>query len=195
MTQTHKPTNPLLRVISLAKTGPRAIIKRYIDQLYRKRTGAPYWKYSEVTPQLYVGGQQYPAGYQEMVDKGITGIVNMREEYHSDIEKGVEGEHHLHLVTRDNTPPKLEDLERGAKFIRDEIDNGGKVYVHCGVGVGRAPTMAAAYLVTTGLSADEALSKIRKVRPFIHLTDTQTDILNQFAEHWNMMRKSSNSES
>jgi hypothetical protein len=184
MTSMHKPTNPLLRVVSLAKTGPRAIIKRYIDQGYRKITGAPYWKYSEVTSQLYVGGQQYPKGYQEMLDRGITGIVNMREDYHSDVEKGVEGPNHLHLITRDNTPPKLEDLHRGAEFIRDEINNGGKVYVHCGVGVGRAPTMAAAYLVTTGLSAEEALSAIRKVRPFIHLTDTQTAILHEFVQHW-----------
>lgn len=184
MTQVEKPTNPLMRVLSLAKTGPTAIVKRYIDQVYRKNSGAPYWKYSEVTPQLYVGGQHYPKGYSEMLDKGITGIVNMREDYHSDVEKGVEGSHHLHLVTKDNTPPKLEDLKRGAEFIRDEIDNGGKVYIHCGVGVGRAPTMAAAYFVITGLTPDEALSKIRKVRPFIHLTGKQKNSLHEFADYW-----------
>jgi len=184
MTQQDNPTHPLLRVLSLAKTGPMAIIKRYVDQVYRKRTGAPYWKYSEVTPQLYVGGQHYPKGYAEMLDKGITGIVNMREDYHSDIEKGVEGQKHLHLVTKDNTPPKLEDLKRGAEFIREEINAGGKVYVHCGVGVGRAPTMAAAYLIITGLSPDEALSKIREVRPFVHLTGKQRNILTEFAQYW-----------
>ena len=184
MSETKKPTHPLLRVISLAKTGPMAIIRRYIDQGYRKRTGAPYWKYSEITDQLYVGGQHYPKGYSEMLDKGITGIVNMREDYHSDIDKGVEGTRHIHLFTKDNTPPKLEDLKRGAEFIRDEIDNGGKVYIHCGVGVGRAPTMAAAYFIIMGLSPDEALSKIRKVRPFVHLTGKQKSILHEFEQYW-----------
>lgn len=184
MTPTDKPAHPLLRIVSLAKTGPVAIIMRYIDQIYRKATGAPYWKYSEVTPQLYVGGQHYPKGYPEMLEKGITGIVNMREDYHSDIEKGVEGPHHLHLVTKDNTPPKVDDLVRGAEFIRDEISNGGQVYVHCGVGVGRAPTMMAAYLITTGLSPEDALNKIRKGRRFIHLTGTQKNVLNEFAQHW-----------
>ena len=184
MTPTDKPTNPLMRMVSLAKTGPSAIIIRFFDQIYRKGTGAPYWKLSKVTPQLYVGGQHYPQGYPEMLEKGITGIVNMREDYHSDIEKGIAGRRHLHLATRDNTPPKVDDLVRGVEFIRDEIHNGGQVYVHCGVGVGRAPTMAAAYLVTTGLSPSEALRKIRKVRPFIHLTGTQKHVLNEFARYW-----------
>lgn len=182
MTQPDKPANPLMRMVSLAKTGPAAIVTRFIDQAHRKRTGAPHWKLSQVTAQLYVGGQHYPKGYPEMLDIGITGIVNMREDYHSDIEKGVEGSYHLHLATRDNTPPKIDDLMRGAEFIRDEIDKGGKVYIHCGVGVGRAPTMAAAYLIMIGLSPDDALNKIRKVRPFIHLTGTQKNILNEFAQ-------------
>lgn len=184
MTQNEKPANPFNRMLSLAKTGPIAIVARFIDQGYRKRTGAPYWKMSEITPQLYCGGQHYPAGYDEMLEKGITGIVNMREEYHSDVEKGVEGEHHLHLVTRDNTPPKVDDLITGAKFIHDQIEDGGKVYVHCGVGVGRAPTMTAAYLMTTGMSPDEALKTIKKVRPFIHLTGKQRRVLDEFQQRW-----------
>lgn len=184
MTQSEKPANQLSRIISLAKTGPRAIVTRFIDQSYRKRTGAPYWEMSEVTPELYCGGQHYPSGYDEMLEKGITGIVNMREDYHSDIDKGVEGPHHLHLATRDNTPPKVEDLIEGAKFIHDQIEDGGKVYVHCGVGVGRAPTMTAAYLMTQGMSPDEALNKIKKVRPFIHLTRKQRHVLDEFRERW-----------
>ena len=185
MTDTQQPANPLTRMISLARTGPSAIVSRFIDQFHRKRTGAPYWKMSEVTPQLYLGGQHYPQGYPEMLEKGITGIVNMREDYHSDIEKGVEGPNHLHLATRDNTPPNVEDLARGAEFIRNEVDKGGKVYVHCGVGVGRAPTMLAAYMITTGLSPAEALNKIRTVRPFIHLTRKQRGVLDEFQHHWN----------
>jgi len=184
MTHNEKPANPLSRMLSLAKTGPMAIVSRFIDQTYRKRTGAPYWEMSEITPQLYCGGQHYPKGYDEMLERGITGIVNMREAYHSDVEKGVAGPHHLHLETRDNTPPKVEDLIEGAKFIRDQIADGGKVYVHCGVGVGRAPTMTAAYLITTGMSPDEALHAIRKVRPFIHLTSKQRRVLDTFQQRW-----------
>jgi len=180
----EKPTNPFNRIISLAKTGPAAITLRFVDQTYRKRTGAPYWKLSEITPQLYCGGQHYPEGLQEMLDKGITGIVNMREAHLSDVDKGIAGPNHLHLATRDNTPPQVDDLVKGAEFIRDQIEDGGKVYVHCGVGVGRAPTMTAAYLITTGLSPDEALKTIRKKRPFIHLTGRQRKVLDEFECQW-----------
>ncbi len=181
---THKPTNPLKRIVSLAKTGPQAIVLRFVDQTYRKRTGAPHWKLSEITPQLYCGGQHYPAGYQEMLNKGITGIVNMREAHISDEEKEIAGPNHLHLATRDNTPPQVDDLIKGAEFVRDQIEDGGKVYIHCGVGVGRAPTMTAAYMITTGLSPDEALRKIRKERPFIHLTGKQRGVLDEFEQAW-----------
>lgn len=189
MSSPQKPTNPLSRIWSLAKTGPAAIVTRFVDQTYRKRTGAPHWELSEITPQLYVGGQHYPQGYQEMLDKGITGIVNMREAHFSDEDMGVAGPNHLHLATRDNTPPKVEDLIRGAKFIHDQVEDGGKVYVHCGVGVGRAPTMMAAYLITTGLSPDEALYKIRKIRPFIHLTGRQRRVLDAFQQEWHNQRR------
>ena len=118
-----------------------------------------------------------------MLDYGISAIVNMRNR-HSDEDKHIAGERHLHLATVDNTPPSVEDLRRGAAFIRAEIDRGGKVYVHCAVGCGRAPTMAAAYLISTGLSPKEALRQIKTVRPFVHLTRKQRAVLDQFEEYW-----------
>lgn len=114
-----------------------------------------------------------------MLDYGISAIVNMRNR-HSDEDKRIAGERHLHLATVDNTPPSVDDLQRGAAFIRAEIDRGGKVYVHCAVGCGRAPTMAAAYLISTGLSPNEALRQIKTVRPFVRLTRKQRAVLDQF---------------
>ena len=176
--------HPLTRVVSLAKTGPLPILLRFVDQLYRKLSGAPLWQLSEVTPQLYVGGQHFRRGYETMRDRGITAIVNMRESHHSDVTKGIAGERHLHLPTLDNSPPAGADLMRGAEFARQEINRGGKVYIHCGVGVGRAPTMAAACLITTGLSTEAALLQIKAVRPFIHLTARQRAVLDDFAAAW-----------
>ena len=74
---------------------------------------------------------------------------------------------YLHLPTIDNDPPTLEHRRQGAAFVAEEIEGGGGVFVHCGSGVGRAPTMAAAYLVSTGKTADEAWEKIREKRPFV----------------------------
>lgn len=183
MSRVAKPSH-FSRILSLAKTGPVAVALRFIDQGHRKVSGAPLWKLSQVAPQLFLGGQHHSRGCRAMQAVGITAIVNLREAKFSDVKKGIGGERHLHLATVDNTPPTLADLMRGAAFVRDEMNRGGKVYIHCGVGVGRAPTMTAACLIASGLSAEDALRQIKKVRPFVHLTDEQRRVLDEFARRW-----------
>lgn len=177
-----KPTPHLQRALSLLQTGPRGMMLRFVDQFQRKRSGVPVWKLSEVAPSLFVGGQHSARGWQAMQDAGITAVLNMRESHHDDVAKGIGGLTHLHLPTRDNTPPTLEALEEAAKFIRQQLDTGGQVYVHCGVGVGRAPCAAAAYLISNGMSAREAVKQMRGVRPFIHLTPGQFRQLELFEQ-------------
>lgn len=184
MTARQKPPNPLLRLGGHIKTGPRAIALRWADVLHRRVIGSPIWALSAVSPNLLLGGQHYyQRGYQRLLDYGITAVVNMRRQ-HSDIDKGIAGPRHLQLATVDNTPPTVADLRRGVDFISAEIERGGKVYIHCAVGCGRAPTMTAAYLVSTGLHPDDALQRIRQVRPFINPTRKQKRVLAEFAEHW-----------
>ena len=180
MENNHKPTPTLSRVASLLRAGPRAVSLRWYDQVTRRSTGTPVWELSQITPQLLCGGQHYLKGYQKMLDFGITAIVNMRNK-HSDVEMGIGGERHLQLATVDNTPPTVADLMRGAEFVQAEIERGGKVYIHCAVGCGRAPTMTAAYLISTGLSPKKALKRIKNVRPFINLTKKQKRVLDEFA--------------
>lgn len=173
------PTN-FHRIVSLLRTGPLALVLRFVDQIMRNLTGSPVWRLSRITEHVYVGGQHYPSGWQRMQDEGIQAVVNMREERFSDVEKGIQGEHHLHLNTLDNTPPTLENLEIAAQFIAEQVNQDHKVYVHCGVGVGRAPSAAAAYFIYEGLSARDAIRKIRRVRPFVHLTGRQRKQLDVF---------------
>ncbi|XWX03038.1 dual specificity protein phosphatase [Aggregatilineales bacterium SYSU G02658] len=175
-----RPPSTLNRIVSLLRVGPRGLVLRFVDQGSRLWTGRPLWRYSRITPQLYVGGQHRPRGWGAMTAEGISAVVNMREAHLDDAKKGIQSACYLHLATRDNTPPTLDDLLRGAQFIAQQVAAGGKVYIHCGVGVGRAPTQAAAYLVYSGLSADEALALIRRARPFIHLTSSQRRQLAEF---------------
>lgn len=176
-----KPTNPLKRIVSLLRVGPRAIALRFFDQFSRKMSGAPVWRLSKIRPFLYVGGQQYPKGWQAMLDEGITGIINMREDYHDDVKMGVGGDSHLHLATRDNTPVPIDYLHQAADFIAEQKQQGGKVYVHCGVGVGRAPSAAAVYFIKhENMTTEQALATISAIRPFIHLTGKQRRALETF---------------
>ena len=186
MSKKTRPASPLKQFSTFLQNGPRAIKLRWHDAFHRRETGAPVWKYSQVTPQLFVGGQHTKQGYAEMRAIGITAIVNMREEQYSDVKRGIGGERHLHLPTIDHTPPSVEDLMRGVDFISEVIDGGSdaKVYVHCAVGCGRAPTMAAAYLIAAGDRPQEAWQRIRNVRPFINPTAKQKRTVEQFALAW-----------
>ena len=176
--------HPSTRVISLLRTGPAALLLRFVDQGYRLLTGAPLWRLSQIQPRLYIGGQHYARGCRAMRDRGVCAIVNLREIHHSDGAKGIAGERHLHLPTIDNTPPSVDDLLRGVAFVQGEIGQGGSVYIHCGVGVGRAPTLASACLIAEGRSPDAALRRIKRVRPFVHLTPGQRSALDAFAVAW-----------
>jgi protein-tyrosine phosphatase len=101
-----------------------------------------------------------------MQERGITAVLNLRRE-HDDRKREICTDRYLYLPTTDNTPPSIEDLQRGVDFIGKELADGGAVYVHCGVGVGRAPTMVAAYLISQGMTPLQAWKHIRRIRPFI----------------------------
>ncbi|MCA9903870.1 MAG: hypothetical protein KC547_08440, partial [Anaerolineae bacterium] len=50
-------------------------------------------------------------------------------------------------------------------------------------GLGRGPSMAAAYLVQQGKTPDEAWATIRAIRPFIRPNDVQKQRLDEFAQY------------
>lgn len=184
MSSQAKPPRTLERLRDHLGTGPIAIALRWYDVLHRRATGGPVWQLSQVAPNLLLGGQHYyQRGYARLLDHGVTAIVNMRAENSED--KSDSGRlPQLCLATRDNTPPSMADLMRGVDFIRAELQRGGKVYIHCAVGCGRAPTMTAAYLISTGDSPQAALARIRHVRPFINPTRRQISVLDDFALAW-----------
>lgn len=144
-------------------------------------TGVPLLQYCRVTPQLYVGSQFNHFGKRLLTRQGINSCVNMRLE-RDDAAYGLALTRYLYLPTLDDDAPTLEALDQGVEFIRGVIAEGEKVYIHCGAGVGRAPTMAAAYLVAEGRSLDEALAMIREVRPFITITEPQMAQLQRYAD-------------
>jgi protein-tyrosine phosphatase len=134
---------------------------------------------SRISPGLYVGGQHYQRGLGRMASLGISASLSLRREA-DDQARGVALEKHLWLPTTDDAPPTLEQLERASSFIGQALAEGRGVYMHCMSGVGRAATTGAAYLISTGLTADEAWAAIRRVRPFVRPSDGQLAMLKEF---------------
>ncbi len=156
-------------------------ITRTVDHAYRYYSGLPFLSHSEITPQLYLGGQYYKQALHKINTIGITAIVSMR---HRPIAKihGFEHLKSLHLSTPDLHAPSIENLMKGIAFIKKEIESGGKVYVHCHLGEGRGPTMVLAYLMSTGLLLEDAISLVKKTRPFIRPTKKQLERLAELEE-------------
>jgi protein-tyrosine phosphatase len=65
----------------------------------------------------------------------------------------------------DISAPSLASTEAMVAELRLRLDRGARTVVHCGAGVGRAGTLAAAVLVDLGLGVDEALEVVRSNRP------------------------------
>ena len=81
----------------------------------------------------------------------------------------------LWIPVRDMTAPTIEQLEKIVKWIDERIK---KVIVHCYGGYGRSGTALAAYLIySKGLSADEAIRAVRRVRRGAIMTRDQELIL------------------
>lgn len=174
-----------LRILTyrLRTQGLRVTLLWALDHAVRVARGANIRRLSQITPALFVGGQYRRRGWPVMAGWGITAVVNMRAEF-DDQAVGIAPPRYLHLPVEDDAAPTIEQLFAGVQFIADAIAGGGKVYIHCGAGVGRAATMAAAYLVSTGLTPTEAWRRLQTARPFIKPTAVQLAQLKHFAEQW-----------
>ncbi|HET7629872.1 MAG TPA: diacylglycerol kinase family protein [Candidatus Saccharimonadales bacterium] len=151
---------------------------RSIDHVARRLFGAPTIRYSRVSRHLYLGGQYKAKTAVWFKRWRVTGVVSMREF----VPKRLPGVDILHLPTPDHTAPKLEDLQRGVEFIGQRVDRGESVYIHCRMGEGRGPTMAAAYLISAGMRPSDALSHLQRVRPHARPNRQQIEVLEDFAK-------------
>lgn len=161
--------------------GPLNIARRIWVPLERRLTGAPVWRFCQIMPQLYLGGQHGRRGLAAMKSRGITSVVNLREEF-DDAQRGLVLNRYLYLPTTDGEAPTLEHIRAGVAFIHQALQQGDAVYVHCWVGVGRAATVVAAYLVAhEGETPHSALARIEAVRPFVWPSQSQRGCLQAFA--------------
>ena len=123
-----------------------------------------------------------------MQQEKIRGVVSMNEDYelqlfsHQAQGWASLGVKFLQLPTTDIfSAPSQEKLRRGVEFIRETAGEGGSVYVHCKAGRTRSATLVAAYLIAEqGLKPEEAVAKMREVRPHILLHSPQWAALKEF---------------
>jgi atypical dual specificity phosphatase len=87
----------------------------------------------------------------------------------------------FHEPLEDMEPPTQEQLDRAVSAIERAVARNMPVAVHCGAGLGRTGAVLAAYFVTKGMSAANAIARVRRLRPGSIETDEQAEAVEQFA--------------
>ena len=135
--------------------------------------------YNQITNQIWLGTNMCCSMHsQTLIKLGLTADIDIEE---ARPEEPPRTEIYLWLPTQDHQPPSPAQFRTGVDLIASLVKQNLKFYLHCKNGHGRAPTLLTAYLMTTGLSLDEAFNFIKSKRPDVHLNDVQRAALRAFS--------------
>jgi atypical dual specificity phosphatase len=95
----------------------------------------------------------------------ITVVINLYEKANDPEVLTELGAREVHLPVLGSMPPSPDQFDMGIAEIEAALARGDRVVVHCGAGLGRAGTLLAGYFVAQGMTADDAIARVRAARP------------------------------
>lgn len=112
---------------------------------------------------------------------GVTVLISLTEKNFPQAPLGRHGLRNLHLPIADRKAPTAAETDLLVSQMREMLNNGEVLAVHCLAGLGRTGTILAAYLVKEkGLSAQVALNQIRRFNRQFVQSDDQEDFLVEY---------------
>lgn len=136
-----------------------------------------------------VAGGRHPSAteLEELSREGFTLIVSLLEEelnpprYRPEDAERL-GMRRVNLPVPDFRAPTLDQVREFIRLVQAE-EGSGRVFVHCESGRGRTGTMAAALWMHRGLKPEDAIARVRRVKPEAIETREQEEQLHAFAHH------------
>ncbi|RDB20040.1 hypothetical protein Hypma_013100 [Hypsizygus marmoreus] len=131
-----------------------------------------------VSGQIYLGNLSAALSFEQRTKLGTTHVLSACPEFPST------GPNHLTIPIEDNEYENiLIHLPNACQFIQNALDQGGKVLVHCVMGISRSTTIVAAYLMKTRkMSRSAAIRFIKQRRSQVHPNYGFIKQLETFAE-------------
>jgi atypical dual specificity phosphatase len=112
---------------------------------------------------------------------GVTTLITLTEQDFPQDALARHGLKNVHLPIADRKAPTPAEMDMLVARMRDLMDNGKVLAVHCLAGLGRTGTILAAYLVKEkGMSAHGALNQIRRFNRQFVQSDDQEDFLLEY---------------
>ena len=133
---------------------------------------------SIITDFVSIGGSTTIGG---LAERGISAIVDLRDEDTDDpilIKKY--SMHYLRIGIVDRGIPDETEAKEITNWIHEKINSGNKVFIHCNLGRGRAPTMACLYLISKGMTSKDAIYSIKKNRRYAYFNKKQLKFIQEF---------------
>jgi atypical dual specificity phosphatase len=113
--------------------------------------------------------------------EGVRTVISLTEDPPSFEEASIR---QVRIPIEDFTAPTLQQMIEFVDVVSDSTERGEPAAVHCTAGLGRSGTMAAVYLVANGATADEAIARVRELRPGSIETEAQEHAVRQAEAHY-----------
>jgi dual specificity phosphatase 3 len=142
-------------------------------------TALQYANASRITSQLWIGGDLEVGipmlaliQLEELDQAGVTDIVDVRLEW-NDEDWVTAAKPHLRYcwLGVDDAGQLMPDawFDTGTDYVLTRVNSGGRVLVHCHMGINRGPSMGYAAMLALGWDPVDALDRIRAARPIAYV--------------------------
>ena len=156
--------------------GP-VLVGQWLSLRYYLRRCRPW---DAVAPNVWIGRVLSDREAAAAVAAGVTAVLDLTGEFGE--ARPFKAIHYRNLAVLDLTAPCLRLLHEMSDFIATECAH-GIVYVHCKIGYSRSAAAIGAWLIASGQSAtaDDAIVRLRRLRPTIVVRSEVQSALAQFA--------------
>jgi len=121
----------------------------------------PDFGVSKITPNLFLSGNDFPEDLRRI---GITHILNIS----TTVDNPYPGITAMFINISDGGGPIEKYFPQTYDFIQGALDAGGKVLVHCHMGISRSATIVIAYLMKAlNMPYVEVLAMVKAKRPIV----------------------------